>query len=130
MSGLGVDIACGDDLDPLFGLVSERDCLIQAILHRFRTQRGTLIDDLNYGLLVAAWQNDAMTPARAFALQTGIAAEALKDERVLSASASTSFDLASNKLKFALSVEDLDGPFTLTIIADALSVELLAVTSP
>jgi len=129
MSDLGTDIACADDLDPAFGLVSGRDCLIQAILHRFRTQRGTLLDDANYGLLVSAWQNATITQAQVFALQTGLASEAKKDERVLSASASVSFDLSTSTLRFSLAITDADGPFSMVLRADAINVDLLSVTT-
>ena len=128
MADPGIDVECDGDLDPFFGLVSGRHALIEAIHHRYQTARGTLIDDNNYGINVAAWQNETATPARIFALQMALEGEALKDERIRQCAAAVTFTLATQTLTFSLSIVDDDGPFTLVLAATSLSVDILSVT--
>ena len=125
----GDDIDCGPDgLSPTFELVSERDALVQAILHRFQTQRGSLIDDKDYGLEVQAWVGKRVDTTQLWAWQQALEGEARKDQRVLSARARLTFDTISQLLSFTLAVETAEGPFTLTVAVSELSVDLLAVS--
>jgi phage baseplate assembly protein W len=116
-------------LSPTFDLVSGRDLLIQSILHRYQTPRGSLVDDPNYGFDVQAWLNESLTNTRLYALQSGLAAEALKDERVLSAAASVTYDGSTKSITYALAITPSASPaFTLTIAVTSLTLELLSVS--
>lgn len=128
MTDLGTDIDFSSgDLDPLFGLVTGRPCLAQAIAHRLSTPRGSLLDDPNYGLDVRAKVGESWTPSSLFAFQAAIAAEAMKDERVLRATAAVT--LEGRTLTIQLALEDGDGPFQLTMAVSNLTVDILSVTA-
>ncbi len=126
---LGSDIDCGPaGLDPLFGMVDGAVGLAQAIFRRFETERGSLVDDSNYGLDVTAWVGTRVTPPQLFAWQQALANEAKKDERVYAVRARITFDPRTNALSFSLVIESAEGPFTMTVAVSDLSVELLSVT--
>lgn len=125
----GTDIDCAPaGLDPLFGLVDGTTALAQAIFRRYETERGTLVDDPDYGLDVQSWIGTRVTTPQIFAWQQALANEARKDERVLRASARIAFDAATKTLRFSVACESAEGPFTLTVAVSDLSVELLSVT--
>jgi phage baseplate assembly protein W len=126
----GVDIACGDDLDLFFDTVSGRDCLIQDVRNRLSTPRGSLINVPDYGLDVRAFLSTPITQARAFAIQTAIASEVTKDDRVRAASAAVTFNEATRALRITLAITTADGPFTLTLEATALTVDILSSRVP
>lgn len=129
MNDFGTDIDCGPDgLSPTFDLVSGRDALVQAILHRFQTQRGSLVDDANYGLDVTAWVGKKAGTTQRLAWEQALESEARKDERVLSARARLTFDTQTGFFRFILAVTTADGPFSLTLAVTDVSVELLAVS--
>lgn len=125
----GTDILLTDDLSDGLVLVSGRRLLIQDILHRLQTARGTLVDDPSFGMDVRSWVNETMTPARLFSLGAAVGNEAARDDRVFSAQASATFDAATKKLTLALKVEDAEGPFAFTASVSNLTVEFLALTS-
>lgn len=125
----GTDIDCGPDgLSPTFDLVSGRQALVQAVLHRYQTQRGSLVDDRNYGLDVRAWVGKRADSVQRLAWQGQLEAEARKDERILGAQARLTFDTTTGFLRFTLAVETTEGPFTLTVAVTELTVDLLAVS--
>lgn len=129
MTDFGTDIDCGPDgLSPTFDLVSGREALVQAVLRRYQTRRGTLVDDPNYGLDVRAWIGKRLSSTQIFAWQQELASEAAKDERVISARARLTFDTTSEFFRFTLAVETAEGPFTLTVAVTELTVDLLAVS--
>lgn len=124
----GEDVFCdGDGVPPTFELVSGPTVLVQALLRRFQTERGTLIDDENYGLNVQSWVGKRTDTAQIFAWQQSLVNEAQKDQRVQKARARIVTDPVSQKLFFTLTVETAEGPFTLTVAVSAVSVELLSV---
>lgn len=128
MSDLGVDVNAVDDLDPLFTPVSGRLAHAQAIARRFGTQRGSLAnigDSSDYGYDLRELLNDDTGPRAPFEIATNMEREALKDERTLSARATVT--LISGRLSAVLALSDANGPFTLTLVASAVTVELLKV---
>ncbi len=54
----------------------------EALYRRYTTQRGTLLDDLNYGLPIAQWLNAAFTPDLLASIPGQIRNEGLKDRRI------------------------------------------------
>lgn len=125
----GTDLSCGEDgLSPSFELVSGARCVAEAIYHRLSTQRGSLVDDAGYGLDVRAYLARPFTTTTAFALQSLIAAEVRRDERVQSVRARVSFDAGTHRLTIAVEGEAAEGPFALALSISDLSVELLSLS--
>lgn len=110
-------------------LISGRPNLINALLRRLTTRRGTmrLYDDPNYGYDLREELNNKGTSAELYRIGVEAAAECEKDERVLSATADViSQDLDS--IEVEISIVDDVGPFTLVLLATQVTVELLRVT--
>ncbi len=118
---LGTDIAGATDLYPDLRLSSGRQALAESLLRRFQTSRGALWYAPDYGLNLTRFVN-ARTPETAIGQL--VERESLKDERVLNASADvtrTGVDLSID-----LTITDDEGPFTLTIAANEVTVQILA----
>ncbi len=128
MTIFGDDIACDPEtgIPATFELVSGRAALVQAILRRFQTRRGTLVDDPDYGLDLTDWVGKRTDTAQLLAWQQALQAEARKDQRVRSARARLT-TLPSGVLRFTLALETAEGPFSLTVQVSEVSVDLLSV---
>jgi len=115
--------ATGDD----FPEISGRPLLIEALLRRLVTRRGTLLGAPDYGTDIRAWINKDVDRAGAARLGGLISAELAKDERVRSAAASATF--ANSKLTALITIVDGAGPFKLTVAIDDVSLKLLGVST-
>lgn len=144
---LGSDLSGVRDLTPQMAEVSGRQCLAEGLARRISTPRGALIDDLDYGFDVSERINDDLGPADVAAIQSGVATEWQKDERVVSAVVTAQF-VGPSQVQAALSgtvanpqpvpggvlviagtVADSQGPFQFTVAVSSLSVQLLTVSS-
>lgn len=128
MTDFGYDVSCVTDLDPAFRQVTGREAVAQAIARRLGTKNGALAligDDPDYGSDLRELVGEDVGPRALFELQTRAEAEALKDERVLTAQASGS--LAAGVLTLVLALSDADGPFRLVLAVSEVSVQILKV---
>jgi hypothetical protein len=133
VSDLGIDINTpvvnGEvTLDPLFGLVSGRTALAQALARRNTTEHGLLAwigDDPEYGHDVRQYLGEDVGPRAEFVVASRVQAECLKDERVRAAQVTAS--LVAGRLTIAATITDADGVFRLTLSVTAVSVEVLRV---
>ncbi len=126
MSDLGHDLSCVSDLDLTGAVVSGRRLLLEACARRLITDRGTLIDDPNYGYNLTAWVNADIGPGDIDSIQSGINAECLKDERVIACSSTVA--VASSIMSVSIALVDGDGPFTLVLKVSDVTIELLTVS--
>lgn len=125
MADLGTDLSCLEDLSPTMAEVSGRTCLAQAVARRLLTPRGRLIYDPNYGYDLEQFLNDDLGPGDLAKIAANIQNEALKDERVLTATAAV---VVQNKaLIVTLTIDDGDGPFTFVLPVSLVTVQLLQV---
>lgn len=122
----GTDIGGYLDLDPADIMVSGRRCLSEALARRLQTPRGRLIGDPEYGLDVVGYLNDDITPLDIAEMQSAIASECAKDERVATASAVVTMN-ASGGMTVDLTITDAVGPFSLVLAVSAVTVTILAV---
>lgn len=133
MTTLGTDIDCVSDLDPSFGLVSGNMTLAQAIARRLTTARGSLFYDEDYGTDLNQTINDSAGPVGArgtsgtFRLRAAIEAEAMKDERVMSAKAEVSL-ASSDAFSVRLTLATADGPLELVMSVSEVTADLLEVS--
>lgn len=126
MADLGATISCLGDLDPMFRMVSGRKALAQEIANRLISPRGSYLPDPSYGFDVRAFLNESVSPREVFAIESGIEAEALKDERIEDADATVTFDEAAGSVRIDLRLTDAEGPFDLVIAIDAVNLEILS----
>lgn len=115
----GSDLSCVTDCDAAFSELPATGALIiaQAVVRRFLTPRGGLLDDADYGLDLRSYCNRGVTQQDLRTLQSRCVAEALKDERVLSARIDVATDLAS-VLSVRVLITPSDpalGPFTFVL---------------
>lgn len=115
--------ATGDD----FPEISGRPLLIEALLRRLVTRRGSLLGSPDYGTDVRAWINKDVSKADAARLGGLISAELAKDERVRSAAATATF--ANSTLTVLITIVDGAGPFKLTVAVTDATLKLLGVSS-
>jgi hypothetical protein len=82
--GYGTDLSCVTDLDPLLVEVDPNSpaAIVEAVIRRFTTPRGSLIDDPDYGLDIRSVLNRGMTQRDLRALAGALRGEAQKDDRV------------------------------------------------
>jgi phage baseplate assembly protein W len=105
-------------------LTDDTRILAQALEMRLSTRRGTYFDDPEYGLDLEDFLLDGVTPARVARLGAEIGQEIEKEERVESASVTSTS--TGEKLAFSAEVKPSSGPtFSLTISIQDLSVEVL-----
>jgi phage baseplate assembly protein W len=114
------------DLSVDFLNVSGRTALAQALFRRWTTDRGTLIDDPNYGTNLSDYINDDLGPGDVAKIRAAAESEALKDERVLDI---TSIGELTQEgvLNLTFTIVDAAGPFTLTVAVSDVTVDLLRV---
>ncbi len=105
----------------------------EACYRRLTTPRGSLRggeSEQNYGLDLASLIGSSKTKADAAALPGRIRSELEKDERVESVTADVLVTVDGPGTTFAITIEVVTsvGPFTLKLLASAVSVELLGIS--
>lgn len=122
MADLGTDIDLGDDLDPMFGLVSGRSALLQSLRRRLFSDKGSLKaigGDPEYGFNLKSLLNAGFTPVDLQAWKTRIRQQMLADERVQNATVEISN--TNTTVRISISLVDKTGPFRLVLTIDALT---------
>jgi phage baseplate assembly protein W len=117
----------GSDLSMPSYMASGITVVAEAILRRWQTDRGGLIDDPNYGYNVFDLVNADLSPTAIDYAQQQMAAEAEKDERVQNATVSITLTVAG-LLTIVATILTALGPFKLVCAVSATSVSLLLVT--
>jgi hypothetical protein len=112
-------------------VVSGARLLAEAAFRRLVTERGTLLDDPNYGFAVKQFLNADMTPARRAAAPGLIRLELQKDDRIVSGSIRvdiTEEREPNGSLSWTIDVAAVgvdEGPFEFSVSVDEVTVELL-----
>lgn len=119
---LGTDLSALPDLS--FSLKSGRANLVEALARRLMTPRGGLFYDLNYGFDLRAYLQEDINPQTVFELESLVAVELQKDQRVLAAEVTVS-QPEHNALRLDALIQLADGPFRLILRATDVSVEVL-----
>ena len=126
----GRDLSCTRDLRDDFGELREGDprIVLEALVRRFETPRGTLDDDEEYGFDLPSRLHSGVTQTELRALQSQCVAEAKKDERVDSASFLNSFSYETNTLTMQglVRLRSRAQPFRFVLQATDASVLILA----
>lgn len=126
----GRDLLCLFDLDPQLAEVNPTDprAIVQAVIRRYVTPRGGLIDDPDYGLDIRAHANRGITQRDLRALAGAMQGEAQKDDRVSKAAVSLTADALAHTLTVKVEIVPAEQTraFTFTFAVD--SSEVLSVT--
>ena len=119
---------------PFFARLTDDEAILtQAILLRLSTKRGFYWADPEYGLSLADFVNDGLTPDALARLPLEVQSELEKDERI--ASASVSADIVTTpqgaSVSLSIRVTPVDGKtFAFVLAASAVTVELLTTGNP
>ena len=117
----------GQDLSMPSYMASGNQVVAEAILRRWTTGRGQLIDDPNYGYALIDLISDDLGPTDLAYAQQQAAAEAAKDERVLRASTTMTLS-AAGVLTVSATVVTAAGPFKMVVSVSDVTVALLLVS--
>lgn len=137
MADLGRDVSCTDSI--LTGRFSTGAQLVaEAAYRRLTTPRGMLRGgeaEANYGLDLTELCGATNARSIQASLPGRIRSELTKDERIESAAVNVAVNVAVSQdgpdTTFSITVECVtsDGPFTLQLLASAVTVELLGITT-
>jgi hypothetical protein len=126
--GYGVDLSCVTDLTPTLEEVDPRSqrAISEAVVRRYITPRGGVIDDQAYGLDLRSNCNRGITTDALNRLAGSVRAEAKKDDRVEEADATIRYDYARARLpvQVTLTAKDLDEEFDLVFFVTADGIQL------
>lgn len=125
----GWDVACVDDIDPAFELVTGPKAVAQAIVRRHITPRGGLHYAGTYGYDLRQHLNGSFEPGDEFVIAQAVEAQCEQDERVRSADVTVSYEAASEKLRVRIVVALDEGPFEFVLGVSAVTVEVLSMRS-
>lgn len=134
----GTDVSASPDLDPSFSLMTGNRVLEEIVIRRLTTETGTVVDDPDFGTDIRAYLNSgdpsfsgAPTQGLLYQMKADIERELVKDQRIAVATATCTYNAVPNGLAPANSVSILIvitaglNPFTLNVVATALSISLL-----
>ncbi len=119
--------SCITDLVMPSTMASGFQVVAEAILRRWQTPRGGLIDDPNYGFDLSDYIGDDLDTRGLARIGQAAAAEAQKDERVLNAAVTVS--LIGDALTVAGLISTAKGPFRLVVSVDQVNTTLLQVSA-
>ncbi len=125
MTDFGTDISTYPDLDPSFALISGQRAVAECVARMLQTPRGSLTYAPERGYDVRALLGESITDSRLAQIKRGIEQEAMRDERVGSASASLTYTFASQALTVSLALDTADGPFALVLGVTSASLTIL-----
>ena len=113
------------DADPSMRTATGRQLLIQSLLCRQTTPRGSVIDCPNDCINLTDYVQAGMTPTAITQLYGTIQTELLKDQRVASAIVSGSYSFQTAVLTINEAIQSAYGPFSLVLGVSSVTVTLL-----
>lgn len=125
MTDYGYDLSGIDDFDLSMGLITGPMVVAQTVARRLITRNGDVIDDEDSGHDLRQYINEILSASELQTIGFYVQQEALKDPRVNDATATVTQSLPDGSLSISLSLELDDGPFSLTLLVSAVSVQVL-----
>lgn len=126
MVDYGTDLSCKADLDPLLRDVTGDELMAEVCLRRLSCRKGLLLSDPNDNTLDARdFIGAGISPSSLGLIQAQCATALLGDERILSAVVVATFDTRTKTLTLGITATGANGPFSLTLVVTALTVDLL-----
>jgi phage baseplate assembly protein W len=109
-------------------MATGNQAVAEAILRRWTTSQGQLIDDPNYGQNIYDLVNAGLSPRNLAYAQQQFAQEAQKDQRVLRCTVVITINVAGD-VTLSANVVTANGPFNLVLSVNAVTLQLLLVQS-
>jgi hypothetical protein len=108
------------------GVISGNDILVQAVILRLNTPRGSVLDAPDDGMDLTDYLSRDLTTSDAASLAGTIESELQKDPRFQAGSVHATVDISGltseGEIDVTLSLDAGDGPFTLVLTAGAAGV--------
>lgn len=126
----GLGWSCTTNLTMPSIMVSGFRIVAEAVIRRWQTPRGGLLEDPSYGYDLTDYVGDDLAPADLARISQGAAEEAQKDERVRNAYVTCGVITQGDgtvELRVEGRIETSEGPFTLVASVNAITVTLLQV---
>ena len=124
----GVNANAGNtilDADPSMRTTTGRALLVQSLLCRQTTPRGSVIDCPNDCLDIRGYVSAGMTAAAIMQLYGTIQTELLKDQRVHAAFVTGTYSFQTSTLTINEAIQSGYGPFTMVLNVSSVTVQLL-----
>ncbi len=129
----GSDVSCFDgaklSLDLSGRVVTGARVVLESILRRWNTVRGSLVTDRSIGLMITDWIGGPVTPGIVRSRQAALRAEAMRDERVSDCRCVLTFDARGRAMTIAAIVTLADSgasfEFVITVTAASLTLQSL-----
>lgn len=125
MTDYGQDVSTFPDLDPGFAAPTGPRVVAESIARRLTTPRGALFWAPDDGFDVRELLNESVTSAKLSQWTRALEQECEKDERVLSASITLTYDSTGMALQIAASLDTADGPFVLVMVVTSVQLTIL-----
>jgi hypothetical protein len=127
--GYGTDLSCTTDLAFDFSEVDARSraAIVEQLVRMYITARGSLIDDASWGMDVRLYLNHAMTPRDIIDLQTAMAAQAKRDDRISDAVVTLTYTEGVMRMRGTVILNPVDpslGPFEAVLAITSAEVAL------
>lgn len=113
------------DADPSMRTTTGRALLVQSLLCRQTTPRGSVIDCPNDCIDLRDYVSAGMTPLQITQMFGTIQGELLKDQRVAQATVTGTYSFQTSVLTLNEAIQSAYGPFTMTLNVSAVNVILL-----
>jgi len=113
-------------LDPAFRVISGPRVVVEAIVRRWTTPRGSLITDPNAGIDLRAFIGQGVTQNNVRLIAPFLVREAMADERVLDAQVVPTYDFASRTMTIGATITLAQGPFSFVVSASAERIIILS----
>lgn len=117
----------GQDLSMPSYMAKGNQVVAEAILRRWTTSQGQLIDDPNYGYNLTDLISDDLSARDIAYAQQQAAAQAQLDQRVLSATVAISLSV-QGVLSVNATIQTANGPFSMVVSVSNVSTSLLLVS--
>lgn len=115
--------------DEQFTLITGRRVLAESLARRLTCPPGGLFWAPSEGIDLRASVRARLDKTKLTTLKAQIQAQLTRDERVLSAVASPTYDVAAKKLTISISAETADGPFSFVLSVTDAKTEIFGFTS-
>lgn len=113
------------DLTPDMQIATGRDVLAQSLIRRQTTPRGSVITSPNDCIDIRSYLSKGVTIAQLQALSSTIRSELLRDQRVNAVQVTITYDGATGKTTIQESIVSSYGPFLLTLLLTASTVDFV-----
>jgi len=128
----GRDISCTTDLDPLLNDVTGNDLMVQVCVRRLFCRQGSCLSAPNAITLdVRDFLNGSLDLSQQSATQN-ISVQCqnalLGDERILSCTVDATYTFATKLLTLQIQANGANGPFSLTLAVNQVTVQLIRQT--